>query len=135
MRSSGLKQFGAPGRIDSLLRSSPLRGALRASQFAVFDGQIGRTLPDLFRSRFEELFLLTDITLSDVSNTAFGAPGRIRTCYPRLSLPLQFSLLTPSWVICGLDHLFTISGAARMASTEPINVATARKSGHLQRHD
>jgi hypothetical protein len=37
-----------------------------------------------------------------------------------LAYHLQLSLLPDTFLdICGLDHLFTISGAARMASTEP----------------
>jgi len=37
-----------------------------------------------------------------------------------LAYQLQLSLLSRmTRNICGLDHLFTISGAARMASTEP----------------
>jgi len=53
----------------------------------------------------------------------FGAPERIRTSDPRLSLPTTvFTAVLPVKTgtnICGLDHLFTVSGAARMASTEP----------------
>ncbi len=47
-----------------------------------------------------------------------GAPGRTRTCNRRLSLPTTAfaALLTQ---VCGLDYLFTVSGAARIVSTEP----------------
>ena len=47
----------------------------------------------------------------------FGTPGRIRTCYPRLSLPTTPFGAPYNWV-CGLDYLFTVSGAARIVSTE-----------------
>ena len=46
-----------------------------------------------------------------------GAPGRTRTCNPRLSVPLLFS--QPLLRVCSLDYLFTVSGAARIVSTEP----------------
>ncbi len=50
----------------------------------------------------------------------YGAPGRTRTCNPRLSLPT--TVFTASHLrVCGLDYLFTISGAARIVSTDPSN--------------
>ena len=48
-----------------------------------------------------------------------GAPGRTRTCNPRLSLPTTaFAALHLQ--VCGLDYLFAISGAARIVSTDPL---------------
>ena len=47
----------------------------------------------------------------------FGAPCRTRTCNLRLSLPLPLS--RPFAKVCGLDYLFTVSGAARIVSTDP----------------
>src|SRR5690606_8798913 len=55
-----------------------------------------------------------------------GAPGRTRTCNPRLSLPLLLSQPatgTPAEVR-GLDYLFTIPGAARIVSTDPVRRRT-----------
>lgn len=46
-----------------------------------------------------------------------GVPGGIRTPDRRLSIPLWLS--PPTNVVCGLDYIFTISGAARIVSTEP----------------
>jgi len=50
-----------------------------------------------------------------------STPGRIRTCDLRISIPATaFAASGPhSDGVWGLDHLFTVSGAARMASTEP----------------
>ena len=52
-------------------------------------------------------------------NPLIGAPGRTRTCNPRLSLPLLLSQPRKDFKVCGLDYLFTVSGAARIVSTEP----------------
>ena len=46
------------------------------------------------------------------------APGRTRTCNPRLSLPTT-AFAASSKRVCGLDYLFAIAGAARIVSTEP----------------
>ena len=76
------------------------------------------------------------------NNKPTGTPDRTRTCNLRLSLPLQFSLpcpfpttrisslntvFTPKLtdlnreidLVCGLDYIFTISGGARIVSTDP----------------
>jgi len=47
-----------------------------------------------------------------------GAPGRTRTCNPRLSIPTTV-FTAPFNRVCGLDYLFVISDAARIVSTEP----------------
>ena len=49
--------------------------------------------------------------------TMYGAPGRTRTCNHRLSLPT--TVFTASLRVCGLDYLFTITGATHIVSTEP----------------
>ena len=78
---------GAPGRIDSLLRSSPLRGALRASRLA---SPIGRTLLIHFvaGSYVLRIRIIPAWQIRDSFNN--GAPGRIRTCYPRLRRPMLY---------------------------------------------
>ena len=48
-----------------------------------------------------------------------GAPGRTRTCNPRLSVPPLLSQPPPFRGVRGLDYLFTVSGAARIVSTDP----------------
>ncbi len=50
--------------------------------------------------------------------TVFGTPGRTRTFNPRLSLPAT-AFAASTHRVCGLDYLFTVSGAARIVSTEP----------------
>ena len=59
--------------------------------------------------RFQSTVLLCAIS---------GAPGRTRTCNPRLSVPTT-AFTAPPQQVCGLDYLFAISGAARIVSTEP----------------
>jgi len=63
----------------------------------------------------------TPSTVSDPGITAdrVCAPGRTRTCNLRISIPHQVSLTATYYVGCGLDHLFTVSGAPRMVSTDP----------------
>ncbi len=46
-----------------------------------------------------------------------GAPGRIRTCHPRLRTTTVFTAMPEH--VCGLDHIFAVSGMVRMASTDP----------------
>lgn len=48
----------------------------------------------------------------------YGTPGGIRTPDLWISLPHYVTIALKQWV-CGLDHLFTISGGRRMASTDP----------------
>src|SRR5690606_37415569 len=57
------------------------------------------------------------------ASSGSGAPGRTRTCNPRLSLPPLLSQPPPRGVR-GLDYLFTVSGAARIVSTDPRRRAT-----------
>ena len=51
----------------------------------------------------------------------FSDPSRIRTCDRQISLPTTAFAATEMISICGLDYLFTVSGAARIVSTEPGN--------------
>jgi hypothetical protein len=46
------------------------------------------------------------------------APGRNRTYDARFSLPLWLS--PPTTAVCGLDYIFTVTGAMRIVSTEPL---------------
>jgi len=60
------------------------------------------------------------VLLSILTALRIGAPGRTRTCNIRLSLPTTAfaALLSQVW---GLDYLFTVSGAARIVSTDPLD--------------
>ena len=56
--------------------------------------------------------------INPINRPEYGAPGRTRTCNPRLSLPATAFAALPTQV-CGLDYLFAVSGAARIVSTDP----------------
>ena len=102
----------------------PIRFGWRM-QIGVDDGT--RTHDD--RIHNPGLYLLSyahhGVIIIPIDRPEYGAPGRTRTCNPRLSLPTT-AFAAPHVRVCGLDYLFAVSGAARIVSTDPLCSRTGR---------
>ncbi|EGK14793.1 hypothetical protein HMPREF9374_0079 [Desmospora sp. 8437] len=72
-----------------------------------------------FKTKTPGRGLFSDKVVTPSDPEEYGIPGGIRTPDRRLSIPLWLS--PPRMIVCGLDYIFTISGAARIVSTDPHN--------------